>query len=136
MARELHSASTSGSPGSGAVALDQALLALEPELREMLARFHIPELDAAELISSSVIESVFKSQDPNDLALRARATLELRCRHYWLTRRFDAPRTVTGLQSDAVSTPPPADTQVSTTRSTRQTLRRLLSSLSPERSAT
>jgi hypothetical protein len=60
---------------------------LEEELRAILNRFQIPELDAEELLQETAIEVLYKSAGPEEFAVRLGPALRIRCRLYWETRR-------------------------------------------------
>ena len=64
----------------------------ESELRSLLVRFHIPELDAQGLLEQSLVESLLKSKSEQDFEVRVRLRLESACRAYWQNRRFGSPR--------------------------------------------
>lgn len=61
---------------------------LEEELRAILARYQIPEVDAEELLQETAIEVLYKSAGPEEFALRLGPALRHRCRLYWETRRW------------------------------------------------
>ncbi len=73
-------------------ALSRHLGSVESELRELLRKFHIPELDAEDLLSESLVQSLLKSTSGNEFEIRVRATLEAACRAYWEGRRLSSPR--------------------------------------------
>ena len=64
----------------------------ESELRSLLVRFHIPELDAQGLLEQSLVESLLKSKSEQDFEIRVRLRLESACRAYWQNRHFGSPR--------------------------------------------
>ena len=61
---------------------------VEETLRTVLGTYHIPELDAENLLRETVIEVLYKAEDPTDFSMRIRPVLQAKCRTYWATRRW------------------------------------------------
>ncbi len=61
---------------------------VEEELRQVLLRYHIPELDAEILLRETVLEMIYKAEGPDDFGRRVGPVLQAKCRAYWLTRRW------------------------------------------------
>lgn len=61
---------------------------LEPEIREILLRYHIPQMDAELLIRETVLDVLYKSHSRGEFAVRLVPALRSRCRVYWETRRW------------------------------------------------
>ncbi|HEX4952909.1 MAG TPA: hypothetical protein VF017_05880 [Thermoanaerobaculia bacterium] len=61
---------------------------VETELRALLARFHIPQRDAEELLERSLVEGLYKTESPFDFTRHVQVSLEARCRGYWDNRRL------------------------------------------------
>ena len=61
---------------------------VEETLRTVLGTYHIPELDAENLLRETVIEVLSTAEDPPDFSMRIRPVLQAKCRTYWATRRW------------------------------------------------
>ncbi len=83
-AMSLHPESDLASPGT----LAELRSSVETELRALLARFHIPQRDAEELLERSLVEGLYKTESPLDFTRYVQISLTARCRGYWDNRRL------------------------------------------------
>lgn len=68
--------------------IEELCSGLEPELRRILLRYHIPQMDAELLLREATLEVLYKSRSRGEFAVRLPQTLASRCRIYWETRRW------------------------------------------------
>lgn len=80
---------------------------LEPDLRQVLTRFHIPEMDAERLLGETTLEVLYKSLSPEEFGRRLVPTLRHKCRKYWETRRWRAGSLMEKLERPEPEAPEP-----------------------------
>lgn len=67
---------------------------LEPQLKEILLRFHVPEHQAEELLRDLLLDALYRGTGSGDREAYLLALLRHRCRSFWQRRRHSSYRAI------------------------------------------
>jgi hypothetical protein len=67
--------------------LHELVARLEPSMKEILVRYHVPEHHAGELLRDVLLDALYRGTGPGDAESCLLGLLRHRCRSYWQSRR-------------------------------------------------